>query len=770
MLLPRRSRESSRAGSGARQLECAVERRVSDCHRQQRRPERGRHRPEPGQRGPDAAQLRVRHDRPGDARHVLGRHPELRHQRRLRRADRLQRGDRRRQLRLPLRRRQSDGHRLGHERRSRSPSPTTTPARATGSKDVTVNNVAPSVVVTGARARSTRARRATYTFDTTDPGTLDTFTRRHARLRRQRQLRRATASSSAAATGDGSFDCRFADDNPTGHRLRHSRRSRSRSPTTTPASGTGSQAVTVNNVAPSGRRHRRRSRSTRAQTAAHLRASTRPTRARSTRSRPARPTAAPAALRRRQPIVFSAATGDGSFDCRFADDNPTGTASDTTTVSDHRSPTTTPASGTGTKDVTVNNVAPSGRASPAPEPVNEGQTLRTYALRHDRPGHGRHVHGRHARAAAPAASSSAPIVFSTATGDGSFNCRFADDNPTGTASDTDARSSITITDDDTGSGTGSKDVTVNNVDPSVVVTGPSAGQRGPDAAHLHLRHDRPGHARHVHGRHPDCGTSGVFVAAASSSARRPATATSTAASPTTIPTGTASDTTHGRRSPSPTTTPAPARAPRPSPSTTSPRASCVTGPSPVNEGQTCATTTSTRPTRARSTRSRPARPTAAPAASSSAPIVFSAATGDGNFNCRFADDNPTGTASDTHDGRDHHHRRRHRLGHGLQGRHRQQRRPERGRHRPDRSTRARRCATTRSTRPTRARSTRSRPAPRAAAPAASSSRAVVFSRGHRRRQLRLPLRRRQSDRHRLRHDDGRRSPSPTTTPGPTPTR
>ena len=54
------------------------------------------------------------------------------------------------------------------------------------------------------------------------------------------------------------------------------------------------------------------------------------------------------------------------------------------------------------------------------------------------------------------AASSWAGVFNAATGDGSFDCRFADDNPTGTASDVDARSRITVTDDDTGTGTGTR--------------------------------------------------------------------------------------------------------------------------------------------------------------------------------------------------------------------------------------------------------------------------------------------------------------------------
>src|SRR5256885_12154522 len=62
------------------------------------------------------------------------------------------------------------------------------------------------------------------------------------------------------------------------------------------------------------------------------------------------------------------------------------------------------------------------------------------------------------------------LVFSPASGDGSFDCHFTDDNPTGTASDP-ATISIAVTDDDTGSDTGSLDITVHNVAPSVALSG-----------------------------------------------------------------------------------------------------------------------------------------------------------------------------------------------------------------------------------------------------------------------------------------------------------
>ena len=93
------------------------------------------------------------------------------------------------------------------------------------------------------------------------------------------------------------------------------------------------------------------------------------------------------------------------------------------------------------------------------------------------------------------------------------------------------------------------------------------------------------------------------------------------------------------------TTPAPAPAARPSRSTTSRRASRSPARARSPRARPCATTSSTPPIRARPTRSRPARPTAASGVFVG-PIVFNPATGDGNFNCRFADDNPTGTPSD----------------------------------------------------------------------------------------------------------------------------
>ena len=95
--------------------------------------------------------------------------------------------------------------------------------------------------------------------------------------------------------------------------------------------------------------------------------------------------------------------------------------------------------------------------------MDEAQTLRTTSSTLHRPGH-----PTPSRTGRPDCGDAGvlvgPVTFSAATGDGSFDCRFADDNPTGTASDT-STVAITVTDDDTGSDAGSQDVTVNNVAP-----------------------------------------------------------------------------------------------------------------------------------------------------------------------------------------------------------------------------------------------------------------------------------------------------------------
>ncbi|MGH3136129.1 MAG: PKD domain-containing protein [Gaiellaceae bacterium] len=125
-----------------------------------------------------------------------------------------------------------------------------------------------------------------------------------------------------------------------------------------------------------------------------------------------------------------------------------------------------------TDTVTVNNVAPSVVIT-GDSPVSESGDLHTYAFNTTDPGTAdTFTHGTASCGASGVVVGA--VTFSSTTGDGSFDCRFADDDPTNTASDT-STVSITITDDDTDAGTGSKDVTVNNVAPAITgVAGPSA--------------------------------------------------------------------------------------------------------------------------------------------------------------------------------------------------------------------------------------------------------------------------------------------------------
>ena len=226
-------------------------------------------------------------------------------------------------------------------------------------------------------------------------------------------------------------------------------------------------------------------------------------------------------------LVFSTVTGDGSFKCQFLDDVGVGPSNGTHRQHHHLRRYGDTDSGTGSQAVTVNNVAPTVVIT-GPTNVNESQTLRNYAFDTTDVGTLDTF-----TAGTPDCGSGVfvgPIVFSTVTGDGNFDCRFADDNPTGTASDLTAVS-ITITDDDTGAGTGTLNVTVNNVAPTVVITGPTNVNESQTLRNYAFDTTDVGTLDTFTAGTPDCG-SGVFVGP-SSSAPSPATATSTAASPMT---------------------------------------------------------------------------------------------------------------------------------------------------------------------------------------------------------------------------------------------
>src|SRR5262249_16456583 len=144
---------------------------------------------------------------------------------------------------------------------------------------------------------------------------------------------------------------------------------------------------------------------------------------------------------------------------QYLDDNPTGTASDDypigIVVTDNHG-----ASGTAGTVATVNNVAPSNVV------LNSGTIDEngTFTLS--------------GSFAYPGSLDRHTVLIDWGSGEGtttldlpagvlSFSAshQYLDDNPTGTSSD-DFHVSATVTDDDTGSGTGASTVTVNNVAPS----------------------------------------------------------------------------------------------------------------------------------------------------------------------------------------------------------------------------------------------------------------------------------------------------------------
>jgi hypothetical protein len=128
-------------------------------------------------------------------------------------------------------------------------------------------------------------------------------------------------------------------------------------------------------------------------------------------------------------------------------------------------------SGSGAQPVTVANVDPEVTLT-GPTSASEGQT-KPYLFSFTDPGADTWTRSASCGASGTVANS----TFDPSTKSGSFDCVFADDNPTGTASDTSVVR-VTVTDDDDGTGNDSIDVTVSNVAP--VITGMS-GPSGPIA-------------------------------------------------------------------------------------------------------------------------------------------------------------------------------------------------------------------------------------------------------------------------------------------------
>jgi hypothetical protein len=158
---------------------------------------------------------------------------------------------------------------------------------------------------------------------------------------------------------------------------------------------------------------------------------------------------------------FDQTTKSGSFKCAWADDDPTNTASDTETVGITVSDDDL-GSDTETRDVTVSNVAPTVTIDSGVITVNEGDAATTYSYHWTDPG--TDTWSRVTSCGATGVKSSE--AFDQTTKTGSFKCAWADDAPTGTASDPETVS-IQVSDDDLGSDTETRDVTVNNVAPTV---------------------------------------------------------------------------------------------------------------------------------------------------------------------------------------------------------------------------------------------------------------------------------------------------------------
>jgi subtilisin family serine protease len=159
--------------------------------------------------------------------------------------------------------------------------------------------------------------------------------------------------------------------------------------------------------------------------------------------------------------------GGSTFDLAFTPtDN--GTCSVTFTVNDDDGGT-----GTDTAIVTVHNVAPTAIIDSGPTSTAEGSPAIHFAYHWSDPGADTWTLDT---TCGPTGTKSGE-VFDIARKTGSFDCAWADDNPTATGIDTETVS-VKVSDDDTGNNTKTRDVTVSNVAPSVTsftATVPFAG-------------------------------------------------------------------------------------------------------------------------------------------------------------------------------------------------------------------------------------------------------------------------------------------------------
>jgi hypothetical protein len=154
---------------------------------------------------------------------------------------------------------------------------------------------------------------------------------------------------------------------------------------------------------------------------------------------------------------------------QYLDDNPSGTAADVYPVSVTVTDDDTGVGTAGTS-VTVTNVAPSSVVLNPVLAISENGVATLTGSFTD-PGT-QDVH----TVAVNWGPGETPTTVTLAVGQRGFTLthQYNDDNPTGTPSDS-YPIAVTVTDDDTGVGSASTSVTVNNVAPTVILTGPATG-------------------------------------------------------------------------------------------------------------------------------------------------------------------------------------------------------------------------------------------------------------------------------------------------------
>ena len=333
------------------------------------------------------------------------------------------------------------------------------PKSDSDSTSVTVNNVAPLVTITGVDSTNEATGR-TFGFSVFDPSTLDTFTFGTPSCGDSGTYVDLSFAFDATLR-TGSFQCSFPDDSPTGTASDPSTLSLTATDDDTGVD-TGTKLVTVNNVAPD-----------------NLTASASPATIDENGSTTVSGTFTDPGTQDTHTVVINWGTDEGSTTIllaagvltysashQYLDDNPTGTSSDTYAISvavadDDLGTDTTSTS------VTVYNVAPSALSLSATN-VNENSSSILMGSFAD-----------------PGTLDTHEVTI--AWGDGSPNTilnlgagvltftashQYLDDNPTGTSSDP-YTISVTVTDDDTGSTSGTKEITVSNVAPSAVIAGAS---------------------------------------------------------------------------------------------------------------------------------------------------------------------------------------------------------------------------------------------------------------------------------------------------------